>query len=411
MDSSKKPWPLSTVYGINKRIDTNPDYQRPAVWTKSQKQLLVDTILRNYDVPKIYWRRTTRNPDQYDVVDGQQRLRAIWDFFMGEFGLPKNADDINGYKIAGLKYSQLPDDLRMQFDVYPLDIVTIESSDEDEVREMFLRLQNGTTLKAQEKRNAFPGKMRDFVKGLADHSFFKSVAFSNARYTHDLVAAQLICLELAGGPSNVKDADLNKMYRENLHFDLNDSSAKSVERVLELLSKIFKDKTPELTRYSVISLYCVVSELIESYVREQFQPLIHDWLIEFEKKRREQDALSEEEADSEWITYKEKVSHSTDTEESISWRMNFMLKDFLISNPNLNLKDNQREFKQQQRIAIFRRDKGICQLKIKCDGEKLKWDNWHCDHLIPWIKGGPTTVQNGQVACAACNLAKGSNEQ
>lgn len=62
----------------------------------------------------------------------------------------------------------------------------LEDTDEDEVREMFLRLQNGTTLKAQEKRNAMPGAMRDFIKGLVDHPFFGSCFFSNMRYNHDL---------------------------------------------------------------------------------------------------------------------------------------------------------------------------------------------------------------------------------
>ena len=90
----------------------------------------------------------------------------------------------------------LPSDLRIRFDTYSLDIVQIDDADEDEVREMFLRLQSGTTLRAQEKRNAYPGKMRDFVKDLASHRFFESVGFSNSRYTHDLIAAQLVCLEL-----------------------------------------------------------------------------------------------------------------------------------------------------------------------------------------------------------------------
>jgi uncharacterized protein with ParB-like and HNH nuclease domain len=84
---SKKEWPLLSLSGIKKRIDTQPDYQRPAVWSLSQKQLLVDTILRGYDVPKLYWRQTGKSPDAYEVVDGQQRMRAIWEFHDGNYGL------------------------------------------------------------------------------------------------------------------------------------------------------------------------------------------------------------------------------------------------------------------------------------------------------------------------------------
>lgn len=254
MNSNKRPWPLKTIHGIRQRINTNPDFQRPAVWGNSQKQLLVDTILREYDIPKLYWRKTGSKPDTYDVVDGQQRLRAIWDFFDGLFTLPSNADPIDDNVIAGSKYDELPDELRMKFDVYALDIVILEDTDEDEVREMFLRLQNGTSLKAQEKRNAYPGKMRGFVRELSKHSFFSKVAFANSRFTYDLVAAQMVCLELAGGSTNVKDADLNRMYKKNLDFDAKSPEAKSVMKILNTLKDIFPDKTPELERYNIISL-------------------------------------------------------------------------------------------------------------------------------------------------------------
>ena len=43
-------------------------------------------------------------------------------------------------------------------------VVILSDTDEDEVREMLLRLQNGTTLKAQQRRNAMSGKMRDLLK-------------------------------------------------------------------------------------------------------------------------------------------------------------------------------------------------------------------------------------------------------
>ena len=120
--------PLATVFGIRSRINTNPDFQRPAVWGTSQKQLLVDTILRDYDVPKLYWRRTGSRPDTYDVVDGQQRLRAIWDFFSGQFKLPRDADPIDGEEIKACSYSDLPDELRIRFDMYALDVVVLESA-------------------------------------------------------------------------------------------------------------------------------------------------------------------------------------------------------------------------------------------------------------------------------------------
>jgi hypothetical protein len=409
MESSKKPIPLTTIKGMRKRINTNPDFQRPPVWGTAQKQLLVDTILRNYDVPKLYWRRTGAKPDTYDVVDGQQRLRALWDFFDDKFKLPKNSDSINGENIAGCGYSDLPDELRMLYDVYPLDVVILEDTDEEEVREMFLRLQNGTSLKAQEKRNAFQGKMRNFVHDMTTHPFFKSVNFANARFAFDHVAAQMVLLEIAGGPTNVKNADLNRMYETNREFDVKSPPAKAVKRALDIMAEVFKERSPELERYNVIALYCVISELIRQYVIAEIKGNLNDWFVKFEETRRAQDEKPEDVGDPEWVSYKEKISHSTDAADSIRWRMEFLLRDLLQKFSNLSRKDNQRGFTHEQKIAIFRRDKGICKVKLKCSGTKITWDNWHADHRIPWSKGGETTVLNGQVSCSACNLGKGAD--
>jgi hypothetical protein len=116
METSKKAWPISSMYGIRGAINTNPDYQRPAVWSSSQKQLLVDSILRGYDVPKFYWRQVSKKPVSYDVVDGQQRIRAICEFCDGKYGLPKDADPIDGFDVKGIKHDALPHELRIKWD-------------------------------------------------------------------------------------------------------------------------------------------------------------------------------------------------------------------------------------------------------------------------------------------------------
>ena len=146
--------------------------------------------------------------------------------------------------------------------------------------------------------------MRDLVRELAGHPFFGCVSFSNSRYTHDLVAAQFVRLEMEGGPTNVKNRDLNNMYEEGRDIAPDSDTPKGVQRVLDLLTSVFPDKTPELTRYNAISLYCVAAELLQAYVRSEFEPLLHDWFVYFEARRSEQEGLSEDEADPEWVQYR-----------------------------------------------------------------------------------------------------------
>jgi hypothetical protein len=215
-------------------------------------------------------------------------------------------------------------------------------------------------------------------------------------------------IELSGGPANVKNADLNKMYVREKHFDYSSHKAKKVRKVLDYLLTAFPAKTPELERYNVISLYGLVSHLMERYVIGDMPSALNEWFLRFETYRSDQRILPVDECDPEIVVYHEKISHSTDAEDSIEWRHNYLLRLFLESHPNLPLKDDQRLFTHDQRMAIFRSDNGTCQVRLKCSGLKCTWDNWEADHKTPWSLGGKTTVENGQVACLACNASKGA---
>lgn len=414
MRLSKQPYPITTLNGLKNAIDPTPDYQRPPAWNTKQKQLLIDSILRGYDVPKMYWHRLPKGSEfKFAVIDGQQRLRTIWEFCADEFALAKDADPVDGEPVGGSKYSDLDFDLRSKFDIYPVDIVIVEEAvqdaTEDEVRDMFLRLQNGTTLKAQEKRNAMPGQLRDFIKELAKHPFFQSCRFSNSRFTFDHIASQMVCLEDAGGPTNVRDSDLNRLYAENTVFDVTGKLAKKVRRVLDYLKRAFPEKTPELERYNAITLYCLASTLLEGYVHQGTEAQLAKWFIAFEESRRKQNDLTEDQRDPQLIEYLRLTSYSTDAAESIRGRLELMEKLFFLAYPEIEPLDTSRIFTPEQRLAIFRKDGGHCQLKIACAGSKLSWGEWHADHIVPYSKGGKTIVANGQAACPACNLAKGNH--
>ena len=397
---NKKTWPLFTLSNMRSKINTNPDYQRPSVWTKAQKQLLIDSILHDFDVPKIYLHKKEGNT--YDVIDGQQRIRAIWSFYDDEFAIAKDADPIDGVEIANKKHSELDIDIASIIDSYNLDFVILDTEDEDEIREMFLRLQNGTTLKAQEKRNAMPGRMRDFVKELSEHPFFEKVHFSNTRYTYDLVAAQMTLLGLKKTICNVKDRDLNEMYSEYADFDSSSAEAKNIYRILDYLNRMFPSQAPELKRYNTVSLFILIMDMMPNYDIKDREADIAKWFIDFEAARTEDELKDPEKQDPRLVVYHERVSHSSDSLDSLTYRHNFLKESLLATVPNLPQKDPKRSFDEAQRQVIFRRDKGICQI---C-GKECEWNDWEADHIVPWSKGGKTEIENGQVLCSTCNQKK-----
>ena len=107
----------------------------------------------------MYWRKVGKNPDKYEVVDGQQRLRTIFEFMDGSFDLGKKTDTFDQNRTQKSKYKDK--DKKQNHSRRPKTFfwyvyswrnrIKMETDDE-EVREMFLRLQNGTTLKAQKEK-------------------------------------------------------------------------------------------------------------------------------------------------------------------------------------------------------------------------------------------------------------------
>ena len=101
------------LYAERDEIQLDPPYQRMGgVWTKEKKQLLIDSILNDYDIPKIYFHAFDRSVVsttgfEYAVIDGRQRLEAIWDFVDGEFSLAVDFDyqKDTSIKLAGLSYA------------------------------------------------------------------------------------------------------------------------------------------------------------------------------------------------------------------------------------------------------------------------------------------------------------------
>ena len=101
---------IMKIYAERDEIDLSPEYQRKGnIWSLEKKQLLIDSILNNYDIPKIYFHELKHDNYLYSVIDGRQRLETIWEFMDGKFSL---ADDFKYFKdeclnLKSLKYNDL----------------------------------------------------------------------------------------------------------------------------------------------------------------------------------------------------------------------------------------------------------------------------------------------------------------
>lgn len=213
MQIQTKFWKVRTLVLKKNKINPKPQYQRSTVWDLSKNQLLIDSILRDYDLPKIYLRETP-NDLRYDfeVTDGQQRLRTMWAYSNDEFGLGQS--EIAGKNLNGVKFSSLPKELKDKFQEYDLSISLIKKATDDEIRTLFARLQMGISLNPAELRHAISSNIgRAIQMVINNHKLFNSDSkISNKRYKHQNYLDHVITLAYYNYKRDVKAPDIRQMY-------------------------------------------------------------------------------------------------------------------------------------------------------------------------------------------------------
>ncbi len=411
MKTIRDTWNLSIVSRRQKKINPQPQYQRTGVWSDAKNQLLIDTILRGYDIPKIYLTNSDDRSYEHEVIDGQQRLKAIWGFYNDDYSLGTYSKDLPMGDFSGKKFSELSSDIQDNLDLYQLSIVIIEEAKKEEITDLFLRLQEGVPLNPPEKRNAMIGNMRDFIANLAQHKTFQIIIpKDDKRFMYADWLAHITCLELANGATDVKAQDLKKMYENNKNFDDTSCEAKKVKKILDFIYKSFESKTPELgIKWGFVDFYLLTSLLIDQYILKGKELDFSSFYIGFEKEGRDVDEESELiDAGDNWskdlYDYMVAFNSSGGLRKNIETRNQVYTRKLFKEIINLNHKDNKRLFDNNQKIVIWRRDDGSCKM-CNC---AVEFNEMHADHVIPHSKGGKTTIENGQTLCASCNLKKGS---
>lgn len=410
-------WNVDQIVRRQPKIDTRPPYQRAPVWNTGKKQLLIDTILRGYDIPKFYLRRTS-GAFEHEVVDGQQRLNAIWDFRQDKFELGEESSTLTQGDLCGKKYSDLSSAIQDEIGLFQLTVQEIQDASEEEIRDLFRRLQEGVSLSPAEKRHAMMGQMRDFIAELAGempgtstHAVFPLTRISSDRYGWEDLAAHVTRLELAGGPADVKAAHLHEMYKTQMAFDPTGTTAKKLRKVLNYMSRVLKDRPPEMDiKWGFVDLYLLVSRLMEEYDVRSREQEIEAFYVGFEVQRRATDDPSElldaghDDWDRDLYDYIEAFQREGAKRANIEKRHTVYYRRLLRDLPDLVAKDPQRAFTNDERIVIWRTDGGVCQ---DC-GEEVEFAAMHADHVTAHAAGGNTSVENGQTLCQPCNLRKGA---
>ncbi len=278
------------------KIDFSPYYQRYGkLWGNEKNRLLIDTIINDFDIPKFYLNYFTEENNElninnrlYAIIDGKQRLRAIFDFLDNKYSLSEN---IKFYKnttfdLRNKSYSDLSiefPEISAKIDNYILDVVFVITNDEEKLEELFTRLNGGIALTNAEKRNAIGGYMNEKIRRIVTENVFftEKIRFKNLRFQHNDLLTRLLFLENTKEFISMTNSRLDKFMRENnVENEINKATLFETLENIELLNSIFIPADPLLRNKGIVPVYY--------YFITRDKPKVEktrDFLIKFEQLR------------------------------------------------------------------------------------------------------------------------------
>ena len=401
----------------NSMLVVNPEYQRAAVWSESQQKKLIDSVMRGYPLPLIYLHHKKRiiagmQSEGLEIIDGQQRINALHKF--GESALklfdPVKDDKVarfpNFIKSTSCRWARcdflgLPDDLKDRFLSTEIFIVKVTTDIEDEARDLFIRLQAGLPLNAQEKRDAWPGGFTELVLKLGGkqeitrypgHDFFRRLIKKNSTDRGEVrqLCAQICMLfferAVQGNWIDIGTQPIDDYYYRNLGFDVNSELVTRLSKVLDLAVQLFAGQvSPKLKGYEAIHIVLLLDSFLDDYTKGW-----HTNFIRAYDSFKTKSAHDKKERTGEfWFEYGSLTQTQSAQARTIQRRHAFFSRKMLNELKPVLL-DQTRIFGEVEREIVYYRDEKRCAV---CH-EEIRWDDLEIHHVEEHQAGGLTVVDN-----------------
>lgn len=353
----------SRVVAWDGKLDVRPEFQREFVYDTKQQEAVINTILNGFPLNIMYF--VDRKDGTYEVLDGQQRIISICHFAPNGFSVPILA------ATGGVDYLNFPnlfEEQKERFLNYELQVYICEGSDQDKLDWFQIINIAGEKLEAQEIRNAIYHS-----KWLTD----AKSAFSRrncAAYKHygkymngDYIRQKYLetAFLWAADAEQITGKDTAAEYMRQHRFDEKaDALWIYFEKIFAWVSRVFGkyDKTMKGIKWGI---------LYNKHRDDNLDP------VEIQKK-----------------------IHKLMADREVQKKAG--IYEYILTGEEKYL--NLRQFDADEKRTMYERQDGKCAL---C-GEACELSEMHGDHIIPWSKGGKTTLENGQMLCTLCNLKKGN---
>jgi 5-methylcytosine-specific restriction endonuclease McrA len=346
------------VFAYSGRLTIRPPYQREFVYNDTQAESVIHTALKGFPLNVMYWVQVA--PDEYEVLDGQQRTLSIMRYLSHQFSIKLDGQTFYWDSLPDDKYNNLVD--------YEFMIYICEGNESEKLEWFSIVNIAGEKLTPQELRNSvYTGTWLSDAKRHFSKSNCAAKGLSDRYITGTPIRQELLEKALKG----ICELQGMKDITEYMSAHKNDADADELwqyfQDVIHWVGKIFPEYYKDMKGIDWCHLYNKYKD--NSY---------NSTTMKAEVKRLHED---------------EDVQKTKGIYE-------FLLCASI--DPYAERLLDLRAFTERDKIAAYSKQGGICPV---CN-EHFEYNEMEGDHIKPWSKGGHTVPENCQMLCKDCNGKK-----
>lgn len=261
----------------------HPIQRQSSQWDNEQQSLLIHSMLANFPVPNVYVHKTEsvevdakgKHTYHYSVLDGKQRMTTTFSYINGEYALAESIPDVEiegkAYVIAGKYFEDLDEDVQQEILRFRFNIVAFEDVTNEDIEEIFFRLNNSTPLTKPQKARPLMGVDNSiFINDLLAGRFFtEKCSFSKMQ----LKKSDDMCTLLQGMmllDNKYRDyqyesisADEVMVYSQYIKNNYPDECRDRLKKIIGFLDNVFYMKDKNLKKINIPILFLVADEALK----------------------------------------------------------------------------------------------------------------------------------------------------
>lgn len=252
------------MYKTKSLVFDLPIQRKANIWDNKRKSKMIHTAILNWPTASLVASKEGRT---MNFLDGQQRLTSLISFIEDEYALDKTTPPVNGVEIAGLKFSDLPEEFQQAILNYAFDVTVIEDATIEEMEELFFRLNNGMPLRQIETTRALlGGKVLKLVEDVANTPFFQQKAYlsqkSKLRFLDQELVLQILAL-IYKPDTGFSGKEIRNFVQELRNERIQEELKSKMQNASFYLNQAFLKKERFLKKLHIPILFKLVLELQE----------------------------------------------------------------------------------------------------------------------------------------------------